>query len=308
MVGASRNDAVTFREILTFRGIPWRPSHNPQELTMPCPFCGDERLILSVNDVKGMALCHTTRCNWRSQNGTLKKILRAFSIMDVSLAQTKEEKAREEEKLKLPEGFYPIRGVTPDDELGMMAIEYMEKRGITRKTMEQWRFGVTFSGRHAYRVVMPIYYKRELRMYVSRDITGTQEPKYLNNKGAKYFWGIPHVSRCTQPVFLCEGIIKALALREHGVKAAAMMGMTVTDTMMEQLFEMGHGSVTVWPDPGTQGVIGALKLCDNLSKAGIACTLPMPLPNWQADEKIEPYTLTAYSPFLKNQIRIQHCV
>lgn len=112
------------------------------------------------------------------------------------------------------------------------------------------------------------------------------------HSGKKYVWGL----RPGAEVVLAEGIFKAIALESAlSLPAGAMLGHSITDEMQEQLIAFGVRRAIIWPDPDIAGVTGILKVIPRLRECGIACYLPVKLPQLPADDaSAEQITKDAY--------------
>ncbi len=89
-------------------------------------------------------------------------------------AMHKEE--RDCRELKIPQISLPPCGPI---EPGSPAEIYLASRGFGRDVIDRFRLLYASAGPFGGRLIIPIYYQRQLVGYQGRDITGQQEPKYL---------------------------------------------------------------------------------------------------------------------------------
>ena len=276
---------MTFVEMLTFRGIRWRRNvSKPGEIALCCPFCGDTRYRLGLNPARNVAHCYN--CEWASRHAVaafLRKLSLSFTISD---AGRDTEEKEPERTVELPNDFTPLNTVHKDDDILWDAKRYLLRRGITRQQIHRHHLGVTLTGRFAWRVVMPVVYRNELRGLVARDFTGRREPKYLNSTGRKSIWNCRRAQG--DVLHLAEGIFKAMAIeRVLGVQAGALLGHSVTEDQVEQILEQGYKRVVLWSDPDRPGIEGTISVAERLQEYGVGVALVHPIPHDQADEMTE---------------------
>jgi hypothetical protein len=101
------------------------------------------------------------------------------------------------------------------------------------------------------------------------------------HSGKKYVWGL----RPGAEVVLAEGVFKAINLeRALALPSGALLGHSITDEMQEQLVQFGVRRAFIWPDPDIAGITGIMKVLARLHECGIACYLPIKLPQVPADD------------------------
>ncbi len=267
---------MTFRDALSRSGVPFRTSTtDPSEITLCCPFCSgrgessDTRFRLGVNTQTGLAHCFN--CGWKSHS-SLRRILSQLGSREVvdTSEPSLEEKPESKSPICLPADFSVLTQCY--DESDKEAIQYLLKRGVTRKQIQQNQIGVSCVGQYAHRIVFPVWEGKNLRGFVARDLTGRSSVRYLNSVGDKYLY---NYQRPAPKVLLSEGIFKALRLERavHRVRAdfqsMALLGHDITDTQLDQLDKAKCEKVVLWPDPDTVGRRGMVKVAYKLAEAGI---------------------------------------
>lgn len=275
---------MTFVETLQSRNIRYRASSERGELSLCCPFCiergeptSDTKFKLGLNYLTREGHCF--RCDWRSRDAVRDYMIKAIQIEDEILEDSVA--IVKPPPPQLPEDFQLLYNVGESDEIVYEAYKYLKDRGISSLTMRRKQIGVSLTGRYAYRVLFPVLWRNKLKGIVARDFTGTAQAKYLNSVGDKYLYNLP--TKC-QSVILAEGVFKVLAIEKAiGVPAAALLGHSITDKMIKQLKHTSCEEVTIWPDPDSVGIKGALNVADQLHDFTKVFIIS-PVPSKQADE------------------------
>lgn len=126
--------------------------------------------------------------------------------------------------VELPSEFVPIIKIVEGKKRWSFPV-YLRERGFERRTAEFWGLGYCNAGRFANRIIIPIECPNG-RSFTARDVTGVQEPKYLNPKGADHrrlVFGFNQVG-LESDVVLVEGPLDVLKFWQHGIPAVAMFG------------------------------------------------------------------------------------
>jgi len=131
---------------------------------------------------------------------------------------------------------------------------YLRERGVTRETAREWGLGWARTGRFACRLIIPVECPNG-RSFTARDMTGQQEPKYLNPAGANHgrlLLGWKHAP-LDGDVALVEGPLDAIKLWQHGIPALALMGKVLHKEQLEMLLAKPvDAGITVMLDPEEQ--------------------------------------------------------
>lgn len=274
---------MTFLELLVQRRIPYRPRSKPGEIWLCCPrpSCEDTRFRLGVNWRKNVGHCFN--CGWKTRKA-IQSLLRLWRI-EAQIQGGEDLPEEKPEEVHLPEDFSLVTSLDSDPPWGQ-PLAYLRQRGFKPSQLRRHRIGASFVGRFAFRIVMPVYYKRELCGLVGRSWCG-REPKYLNSTGKRVIWNMDR-REGPQILILAEGIFKAMALEAAGpsavYRASALLGHSITEVQLDQIEECGFRRVVVWPDPDPQGIKGARQICEQLQERGLEASIPWPLPTRQADE------------------------
>lgn len=274
---------MTFTDTLQQRSIKFRHAFERGELWLCCLFCvergeptPDTKFKLGLNYITKEGHCF--RCDWSSRdavNDYLAKLGTSAAFLDEQVVIVKPPPP------KLPEDFQLLHSVSKDDEIVYEAYRYLTNRGIQRRTMADKQLGVSLTGRYAYRILFPVWWRRKLKGIVARDFTKTAKIKYLNSPGEKYLYNLP--SKC-QSVILSEGVFKALAIEKATDEvSAALLGHSITSNMIKQLKYANCKEITIWPDPDAVGIEGALTVAQQLKDIAKVYFIS-PVPIKQADE------------------------
>src|SRR6185503_220494 len=301
---------MTFLETLIASGIRYKRTGDPQEIWMCCPFCAergegeDIKFRLGVNIVTGQGHCFN--CDWRVGRDAPKLVLGELAIQGGGLEQDTVE-AKKQGPVKLPIDFQLLHR-EDSDPLVRKAQKYMYARRVSKDLLRKHHVGVSLSGRYAYRIVFLIFYEDELKGLVCRDFSGRSPIKYLNSPGEKYLWGLNNVP--TAPtVCIAEGIFKALAIERtmselpeawRTTRSLAMLGHTLTETMLSQLIEVECKRIILYPDPDRVGIEATVQTAEQLDKRyNVLVCWPPPKSRKQADELSDKSLLTVLQRVVK---------
>ncbi len=147
---------------------------------------------------------------------------------------------------ELPAEFIPVwngkRWDVPD---------YLSDRKFYRETLRDWGVGYCMRGKYAGRAVIPFECPNG-KSFTARDMTGEQEPRYLNPTGIDhgrllYGWDkVPLGSDFS----LVEGPLDAMKFNQHGIPALGCGGKTLRLDQLLLLFRRpARVRVTVMFDP-----------------------------------------------------------
>jgi len=262
---------MNFLDTLRAHGIIFRRSNTDlNEITICCPFCEfrsqteDRRFRLGLNIKTKQGHCFN--CEWKSREA-LKEVSEAlnFSYESDEVVEEKTTEISRPDKPALPEDFIHL-SQRPRGVLYLKATRYIYDRGIKDWQIEEKKIGVSLIGKYAYRIIFPVYYKKELQGLVARDFTGQQELPYLNTEGMKSLYNRPNKSH--KKAVLCEGVFDCLAIEQIlprlDYDVMAVLGRSLTQLQQEQLKD--YRDIILWPDADTAGVKGFLDVADVLKR------------------------------------------
>lgn len=128
---------------------------------------------------------------------------------------------------------------------------YLKERGVKRETAKAWGLGFTRTGRYAGRLIIPVECPNG-RSWTGRDMTGEQEPKYINPFGADHsrlLLGWDH-TRLGEDICLVEGPLDAIKAWQAGVPALALMGKSISNEQAALLHtKPADAAITIMLDP-----------------------------------------------------------
>lgn len=284
--------------------VPFRKGSREGDYNVCCPFCidkgetADTRFRLGVNILTGYGHCFN--CEWRSREAPKWVLWKLGSDVPVDREEVKKEETVKE-KIELPEDFQLLHKLKKWDIPEYYAKKYLLKRGFTVEDMKRYKFGVTLIKKYAYRIVMPVRWRGQLKGLVCRDFTGNADVRYLNTRGDKYLWNMPAFIKYGDLLVLSEGIFKAIAIEKAmGVHSAALLGHSITAQQLKQLKFAKASNILIWPDPGKPGVKGLISIANVLSGEGYKVSTIWPIPKKQADE----YSLEAVKRIFSKRARL----
>lgn len=297
-------------DALSAAGIRWRQGAGKGEITICCPMCvtygesPDVRFRCGINVYSNLGHCYN--CGWKTRNAYfhLKDLLGLGEVASgfISLGETRERPS----PVELPEGYETLYDVNDCDDPLFFAKQYLLKRGIPEWQMEEKQIGAAIAGEYARRIIFPVWFGRLLCGYCTRDYSGTAFLRYKNSTGTKSVYNLPTdtpagaVRACKPPslsmLVLSEGCFKALAIEralggQRDIHSGASLGNQVNPSAVIQIMDYKH--ILLWPDPGSQGIIGYLKAAQTLQTLTKIWFPAKPFEK-QADEMMEDEILAGF--------------
>lgn len=168
----------------------------------------------------------------------------------------------ERKEVNLPEGFQNIK--FGKSQLAKSIRGYMIKRGFDIDKLSRLGIGYCNEGNLFGYLIIPFYYKSELRYYNARNVLGSG-PRYNNpNKdntglGKEFLIYNFDALFMYRTVYLCEGALNALTMGEQGI---ATMGKAVSAYQVNQIIKspVEHIIILLDPDAKLYAINLALKL------------------------------------------------
>ena len=146
------------------------------------------------------------------------------------------------QEVALPEEFIPVweetSGVYHD-------LDYLNARGISRRTILKYRLGFCREGRYAGRVVLPAYMKGKVRTFQARAMLDSMFPKYDSpGHDDKAFALYGHDQALgAKLVVVVEGSFDVLGIDQAGYAAVGLMGKSLSIGHMAALLDGGFETV-----------------------------------------------------------------
>lgn len=128
---------------------------------------------------------------------------------------------------------------------------YLKERGVKKFTAKEWGLGWSRKGRFGGRVIIPVSCPNG-NSFTARDVTGKQEPKYLNPSGADHSklllgW---YKHKIKGDVVIVEGPMDAIRLWQNGFSVIALMGKVLhVEQMIILSSKPRDASITIMLDP-----------------------------------------------------------
>jgi len=206
------------------------------EIMYDCPKCNHHKPKLSVNVESQNWKCwicgHTHDTRGKSIF-TLFKFLKApkklFEELKKLKLDRKEFKIENiEEKIQLPEEFRSLtkKSIHPGYR---QALFYLKRRGITISEIIKYNIGYCVSGDYKDRIILPSYdASGMLNYFVARTWIKDHTLKYKNPPVSKNVVGLELFVNWNLPVYLCEGIFDAIAIKRNAIP---LFGKTLNDSL-----------------------------------------------------------------------------
>lgn len=297
---------------LDWMGIDYRRthgSHGAQLNLRECPFCGDDRWKVYINEETGLGNCFHGDCETKfnkfkfiraslqAKNASeVRKNLEAFD--EIHGWRPKVEKPKPVQitvstnDYKLPP-YTPITEQTPN--------AYLQQRGISTEACEYFKLGDCTNGSYEYkangswvqkdfsnRIIIPIFdLDGQLVSFQGRDVTGQSKSKYmfpagLKATGALLYNGFNAIG--AKNIVICEGVFDVIAVwqafKEKGMSEFVPVGTFGKhlshgdlDSQLGRLLtlkEKGLKTITMMWDGEPQAIADAIKTGQMLQKYGFA--------------------------------------
>lgn len=132
--------------------------------------------------------------------------------------------------------------------------EYLAGRGITDHSISLWGFGWDPEEK---RIIIPAHDENDrLRFLIKRAVLPSQNPKYLYSEGAvktEILFGAEKL-RMGQDVVLVEGSLDVIAISQHEIPVAGILGTGISDAQVKILASLRPRRVFLMYDKDLSGV------------------------------------------------------
>jgi len=272
-------DVIRF---LMRQGLDPQPSGD-DDVVVCCPFCSDHKPRLGVNTGPRNGLWNCFNCG---RSGDLLALLTAPEVGGMTYADALrsilhqrtgrptsperqtilEDSATPPAAVSLPAEFHVLRN-GPEPETGESIRsapfrQYLNERGLSPATVEQYGIGYCRTGKYAWRVVIPIMFFGTLISFVARAI-GDRQPKVLTPPGGRTGTVLFNLDRLwgREDVVLVEGIFDALAMPD---RAVAVLGSRLSAAQIRLLIESGVKRLIFCFDPDQSGCRAVANIAEQL--------------------------------------------
>lgn len=236
-----------------------------------CPYCHRE-LKMGVNLSRYRTNCF--RCNEHPNPSQLVMDIEGFETYhelinflnsgkfdELEFHEEKVELA-EAKPLYLPEGFRILN--LGQSQVAKSIRGYVKSRGFVISELSKHGVGYATKGAYFGYLIIPFYYRGQLRYYNARNVIG-QGPRYNNpNKditgvGKEFIIFNHDALEMYRSVFICEGALNALTI---GDRAIATMGKAISQYQVNELLksQCQRYIILLDPDARSYAVNLALKL------------------------------------------------
>ena len=135
--------------------------------------------------------------------------------------------------VKLPQEFKPLWN-GGDSIVKKHALNYLEKRGITKQDILKYNIGYCDDGLYSNRIIVPSYDEDgQLNFFVGRDFYSSKL-KYRNTPTSKDIIGFELFVNWDEPIILCEGVFDAIAFKRNAIP---LFGKTIMNNLKMKIIE-----------------------------------------------------------------------
>jgi DNA primase len=235
-------DMISFLEEFGIDYVTEGKNVSPGWINMQCPFCSDPSEHLGYDPKSGILNCW--RCGSKFLDNLIRELLNTKEVSEIMKRYQVEGKAeieyrRREKKEKKEEVEMPCGAYQPNQNRNNKYAVYLKSRNFDLEDIKrEWNIWVGgLIGNYKFRIIIPVYYKHTLVSYVARDVTGQQEPKYLNmSRGniKEYLYGHDH---CQDTVIVVEGVTDVWRLGKGTAVATFGMNTTMAQLILLKKFK-----------------------------------------------------------------------
>ena len=196
-------------------------SDKGHELLFACPSCGHRKRKFSINLDKNAYKCWV--CDYRGRNirrpirrfGTYTQLQKWDQITNRTDLErfsdlfSEKENVREKQKVELPEEFVSLSS-DKVPATGMYAMNYLQKRGLTREDIIRWKVGFCFSGEYRNRIIVPSFNDDgDVSYFIARSYNGDSY-KYKNPRASKDITFNELYINWNKDLIMVEGVFDAM--------------------------------------------------------------------------------------------------
>lgn len=194
----------------------------PRHDRVKCPQCSPfKKPSLSIDRLLG--LFHCFRCGYSGRNrGGFR-----LDLMDEAYGSRHGE-------LTLPDEFTPLDPYSPKSLRQKFALNYLEKRRVTKEQIEKYQIGFCEKGRFENRIIIPFFTGDFLTYFVARTINKNESRKYLNPRAPKGSFVFKTYTGKVSCAAIVEGVFDALSV-EHIMPAIALLGKKPTQAQIDSI-------------------------------------------------------------------------
>lgn len=223
-----------------------------------CPYCHRE-LKMGVN--LSMYRTNCFRCNEHPNPSQLVMDIEGFETYHELInflnsgkfdeLEFREEKVElaEAKPLYLPEGFRILN--IGQSQVAKSIRGYVKSRGFVISELSKHGVGYATKGAYFGYLIIPFYYRGQLRYYNARNVIG-QGPRYNNpNKditgvGKEFIIFNYDALEMYRSVYICEGALNALTIGDRGI---ATMGKAISGYQVNELLKSSCARFIILLDP-----------------------------------------------------------
>jgi len=259
--------AYQIQQVMMLAGYPKYKKHN-RTYECGCPICHEgtswnKKSRFTVYEDTMRATCFN--CGWSGSiidfiiqvtGKTYREILNDSKDHDtVDITQIVSKTPEIKNIPKLPEDSINLLDINQieyykSNKIVQQAIRYLHSRRLLSASNRCKEFWLSLKeGTHKNRIIIPFYANNRIEYYQSRSFLLTDTaPKYLSKSGAqKILFNIDHVKQDLPYIFLCEGPINAMFIK-NGVGVAGITVSTQIDLseLQRQQIEMFPHHKQIW--------------------------------------------------------------
>jgi len=241
---------ILWRQLLDAIGVRWIDrGHNCARghVNIPCPWCGtaDPSAHLGIKEADGSYFC--LRSNGQHRGYSTPWLLLALGVPSFQIDGLLRDFSDDAPPPRQPRWHEPTKwegfqSATAFPE----ALTYLRQRGLDPPAAAARRYDMRFArtGRHAWRILLPLKLNSEIVGWTGRDITDRQTPRYRANdpsEGRALY--IPeYPGAATKTIVLVEGPFDAIAITDaypdHKTIAIALIGLNINVEKRQHLAEV----------------------------------------------------------------------
>jgi DNA primase len=257
------------REIIELFGLQ-NVQMRGDEITCSCPFPenhtrGDKRPSFGISVSKGAYNCFS--CGESGSLVTLAQKVLGMTRLEAMNAVYHDLTTEEALRMMGGERYVPSRVSPMEFDISKWSRnrhEYWRARGFNEETIGKWQLGYDPSEN---RVVVPIYFKKQLVGWTKRAVDDVTRPKWSHSPGipkSQILFGMDNF--VGESAILVEAPLSAIMLDQYGIKGAvASFGASLSDEQAV-LLRNNYNNVLIFYDPDEAGMKGTARAIAKLEK------------------------------------------
>jgi DNA primase len=169
-----------------------------------------------------------------------------------------------EEIISLPSEFKYLYDISKSDILGLHAINYLKRRGLTKKDILKYNIGYCETGEYQKCVIIPSYDDdNNLNYFIARSFEPDSYRKYIMPPFSKNIIFNENMINWDLPIIICEGIFDAISIKRNSIP---LLGKFFSEKLLQKIISSSVKKIYVALD--NDALKDSLLICEYLMNEG----------------------------------------